>query len=191
MSMKLIFKGSFDGNESSLPVKEHEKGAVKFKEFDSMKKLAVFANILALVISIICFAVLIIRGSIFALNFFGCIAAMVTLFPHELLHAVCFRETVYMYTNLKQGMMFVTGLENMSKARFVFMSLLPNLVFGFIPFVIFLIFPSMTFLGTLGAFSIGAGAGDYYNVFNCLTQVPKGGKVYMHGMNTYWFMPEE
>ena len=55
--MKLIFKGSFDGNESSLPVKEHEKGAVKFKEFDSMKKLAVFANILALVISVICFAV--------------------------------------------------------------------------------------------------------------------------------------
>lgn len=188
--LKLVFKGKFDGKEESLPVREHEKGAVRFKEFDSMKKLALFANILATVIIILCFAVLIIRGGIFSLNFFGCIAALLTLFPHELLHAVCFKETVFMYTNLKQGMMFVTGLENMSKTRFVFMSLLPNIVFGFVPFIIFLIFPSMSFFGTLGAMAISMGAVDYYNVFNCLTQVPRGGKVYMHGMNTYWFMPE-
>ena len=86
--------------------------------------------------------------------------------------------------------MFVVGTENMSKTRFVLMSLCPNIIFGFVPFVLFLIFPSWTFLGTLGALAIGMGAGDYYNVFNCLTQVPKGGKVYMYGMNSYWFIPE-
>ena len=190
--MKLIYKGKFDGKESSLPVKEHEKGAVKFKEFDSMKKLALFANVLAGVISVFCFVILIVRGGgIASVNFFGCVASVLTSFPHELLHAVCFKETVYMYTNFKQGLMFVTGLENMSKTRFVLMSLCPNFIFGFLPFIIFLIFPSMTFLGTLGALAIGMGAGDYYNIFNCLTQVPKNCKVYMHGMNTYWFMPEE
>lgn len=190
--MKLIYKGKFDGNIDALPKKEHEENAVKFKEIDSMKKLALVANILAFIIMIVCFAVVMIRGDgLYSLNFFGCIASMLTLFPHELLHAICFRETVYMYTNFRQGMMFVTGTENMSKARFVFMSLLPNIVFGFVPFIIFLIFPSLSFFGTSGALSIGMGAGDYYNVFNCLTQVPKGGKVYMYGMNSYWFMPEK
>ena len=190
--MKLVYKGKFDGKESSLPVREHEEGAVKFREFDSMKKLALFANILAIVITVICFALLAIRGAGFAiLNIFGCIAFIITLIPHELLHAVCFKDTVYLYTNLKQGMLFVVGPENMSKARFVLMSLFPNIIFGFIPFLLGMVFPSLTFFGALGAFAIGAGAGDYYNVYNCLTQVPKGGKVYMYGMNSYWFMPKE
>lgn len=188
--MKLIYKGKFNGDVNSLPVKEHEKGAVKFREFDDMKKMAVFVNILALVITVICFVVLYLRGGLQAFNFLGCLVSLLTLFPHELIHAVCFKETVYMYTNLKQGMMFVVGTENMSKTRFVLMSLCPNIIFGFVPFVLFLIFPSWTFLGTLGALAIGMGAGDYYNVFNCLTQVPKGGKVYMYGMNSYWFIPE-
>ena len=46
-------------------------------------------------------------------------------------------------------------------------------------------------LGSLGAFSIAAGAGDYYNVFNALTQMPKGARTYMHGMHSYWYMPEQ
>lgn len=192
IKMKLVYKGKFDGNIDALPKKEHEKNAVKFREFDTMKGLALFANILAIVILIVCFAILMIRGDgLFSISFFGAIASMVTLFPHEFLHAVCFKETVYMYTNFKQGLMFVTGTENMTKTRFVFMSLLPNIIFGFVPFIIFLIFPSLSFFGTLGALAIGMGAGDYYNVFNCLTQVPKGGKIYMYGMNSYWFMPED
>ncbi len=190
--MKLIYKGKFDGNTDALPKKEHEKNAVKFREFDSMKKLAIFANVLAIVIMIICFAILMIRGNgLLSISFFGAITPMLTMFPHEFLHAVCFKETVYMYTNFKQGLLFVTGTENMSKARFVFMSLLPNIVFGFIPFAIFLIFPSLSFFGTFGALTIGMGAGDYYNVFNCLIQVPRGGKIYAYGMNSYWFIPEE
>ena len=39
--------------------------------------------------------------------------------------------------------------------------------------------------------SFPMGIGDYYNVFNCLTQVPKGGLVYMSGMHSYWYLPEE
>ena len=45
MSMKLIFKGSFDGNESSLPVKEHEKGAVRVTEIiRTSLKTAIFKS---------------------------------------------------------------------------------------------------------------------------------------------------
>ena len=95
-----------------------------------------------------------------------------------------------MYEYLSKGMLFVVGSERMSKARFVFMSMLPNLVFGFVPFLLFLINPSWTLLGTLGAFAIPMGAGDYYNVFNALTQMPKGAKTYMKGFHSYWYLPE-
>ncbi len=81
----------------------------------------------------------------------------------------------------------VVGTEDMSRSRFVSMSMLPNLIFGFIPFIIFLFIPSLLELGILGACAIGMGAGDYYNVFNCLTQVPRGAKVYMSGLHSYWY----
>ena len=98
---------------------------------------------------------------------------------------------VYMYTNLKQGMLFVVGQENMSKTRFCLMSLLPNIIFGFIPFIIYMINPTLEILGELGAFSIAAGVGDYLNVFNALTQMPKGAKTYLSGMHSYWYLPEK
>ena len=88
------------------------------------------------------------------------------------------------------GMLFVVGIEDMSKARFVFMSLLPNLVFGWIPYILFLIHPQWMFLGVLGAISIPMGIGDYYNVYNCLTQVPKGALVYLSGMHSYWYVSD-
>ena len=96
-----------------------------------------------------------------------------------------------MYTNLRHGMLFVVGPEKMSKGRFIFMSLLPNIVFGFIPFILFLIWPQLGVLVSLGAVSIPMGGGDYINVFNALTQMPKGAKTYLCRFNSYWYMPED
>lgn len=87
--------------------------------------------------------------------------------------------------------LFVIGSELMSKGRFIFMSLLPNLVFGFIPFVVALCVPSLALLGVLGAINIVSGSGDYYNVFNALTQMPKGARTYLYQFHSYWYMPEE
>lgn len=88
-------------------------------------------------------------------------------------------------------MLFVTGPEDMTKGRFIFMSLLPNLIFGFIPYIIAMFNPSFIILGFFGALSISAGIGDYINVFNTLTQVPKGALVYLHGFNSYWYLPKK
>ena len=104
---------------------------------------------------------------------------------------LCFKEDVYMYRNLKQGTMFVVGPENMSKFRFCFMSLFPCLILGVIPYIVFLINPNLVTLGTMGAISMASCAGDFYNVFNAITQMPKGAKTYLCGMNSYWFMPKE
>ena len=188
--MKFHYNGKFDGNPESLPSREHEEGYIPFKE-PSEKKLMIVINVIALVITVPLIiwvtAVDTLRGSKHIISIFFALAAFfVSIFPHEFLHALCFKSDVYMYTYLNKGACFVVGPELMSKPRFVLMCLLPNLVFGFIPFIIWLIFPGLTFLGYFGALAIGAGGGDYMNVFNCLTQVPKGAKTYMHGMNSFW-----
>lgn len=188
--MKLICKGKFDGNPESLPHGEHRPGAVIFKEPETPKRLSVIANVIALALTVIFVVLLFLRGGIRAYRFIGLILALLSMLPHELLHAICFKNEVYLYTNLKQGMLFIIGLEDMSKASFVFMALLPNIVFGFLPFILFLIFPQLGILGTLGAFAIGMGAGDYINVYNALTQMPKGARTYMYQFNSYWYMPE-
>ena len=187
--MRLHYKGKFDGNVDNLPSGELEKheNAVKFKEIDDVKKLMIIMNIVAGVIMIILWGVYSWRAEIFKLNWIGVIFALLTLFPHEFLHAICFKGNVDMY--LADGGAFVCGTETMSKFRFIFMSLLPNIIFGFIPFIIFLVYPKMVILGTLGVVGISMGVGDYYNVFNALTQMPKGARCFMEKQNSYWYMP--
>ncbi len=192
--MKLHYKGKYDLNPDSLPHGEHKKGAVKFKEAEDSKKLGIIANIAALVITAVLAVPAFFRAKDYISDGFiqlyiGMICSILFAFPHELLHAVCFKKDVYLYTNLAQGMLFVIGPEDMSKGRFIFMSLLPNMIFGFIPYIIGMIFPQCVFLLSLGVMSIGMGAGDYYNVFNAATQMPKGARTYIYKFNSYWYMP--
>lgn len=188
--MKLHYKGKFDGNSDLLPSGELEKhkNAVKFKEIDNLKKQMVVMNIVAIVVTVVFWGLFSLRvGEIGQISLIGLILACLTLYPHEFLHAICFKEDVYMY--LYGGGAFVAGTETMSKFRFIFMSMLPNVIFGFIPFIIFLFFPNLTILGTLGFTAIPMGVGDYYNVFNAITQMPKGARCFLEKQNTYWYMP--
>ena len=41
-----------------------------------------------------------------------------------------------------------------------------------------------------GVIAVAMGAGDYCNVFNALTQRPKGARTYLYQMNSYWYIPE-
>lgn len=189
--MKLHYKGKYDLNPESLPSKPHQNGAVPFKEAKDSKTMAIIANIIAILLLIPLGMILHLRygKAVFEYTLFGSIFALLCAFPHELLHAICFKEDIYLYTNLKQGMLFVVGPETMSKGRFIFMSLLPNLVFGIIPYFIALTIPSLSALGVFGALSICMGAGDYYNVFNATTQMPRGARTYLHRFNSFWYMP--
>ena len=191
--MKLHYKGKYDKNPESIPSKPHKPNCVKFKEPENSKKLALIVNLIAIPIMLIFYIPVLIvdlKGSgthtILALVLY-----LVGLFPHEILHALCFKEDVYLFTNFKHGMLFVAGPEDMSKSRFIFMSLLPNIVLGVIPYVIFVIHPTWTTLGALGALNLTAGSGDYLNVFNAITQMPKGARTYLHQFNSYWFIPEK
>ena len=51
--MKLHYKGNYDLNPESLPHGEHKPGAVKFKEAESSKQMAIIGNVLAVVLMIV------------------------------------------------------------------------------------------------------------------------------------------
>jgi hypothetical protein len=193
--MKLHYKGKFDGNVDTLPSGELEKhtNAVKFKEFNDMNKFMIIMNIVSGVVMILLAIIFVLRAGgfdkiSFIQTYIGILLACISIYPHEFLHAICFKGDVDMY--IVGGGAFVCGTETMSKFHFVFLSMLPNIVFGFIPFTIFLFFPQLNILGVLGLMAIAMGVGDYYNVFNALTQMPKGARCFMEKQNSYWYMPE-
>lgn len=193
--MKLHYMGKYNLNPHSLPHGEHQEGAVKFKEATDSKRLSMLATAISIIIILVLGVAAILRSTtVFKEHFWQALLApwvsMLTLFPHELLHAICFKGDVYLYTNLSQGMLFVVGPETMSKARFVVMSLLPNIVLGIIPYVVGMIIPN-AFLLTFGVMTASMGAGDYYNVFNALTQMPKGARTYLYEFNSYWYIPHQ
>lgn len=193
--MKLHYKGKYDLNPESLPHGEHIPGAVPFKEAKDSRQLAIIANAASVVIMVLLAvpAWFRCREYLFASPFqmmFGAIASMLILFPHEILHALCFKGDVYLYTNWKQGLLFVVGPETMSKGRFIFMSLFPNLVFGIIPYLLGKLLPNLVFAVVLGILATGMGAGDYYNVFNAATQMPRGSRTYLYQFNSYWYIPQ-
>ena len=191
--MKLHYMGKYNLDPESIPAKPHKPDCVKFKEPEDSKKLSAIASTISLLLIVIFLIPVFLKGyqEAFQAVGIGSLLTLLGLFPHEILHAICFREDVYLFTNFKQGLLFVVGPEDMSKARFIFMSLLPNLILGVIPYLAFLANPNLMILGVFGAMNMAAGAGDYLNVFNAITQMPAGARTYLHHFNSYWYMPTE
>lgn len=189
--MKLHIMGNFNGDEESLPKREHEPNAVKFKEPENMENFALLTSIASMIVLVILMLITYLRSKSLEMDLWGFVIFAICLVPHEFLHAICFKEDVYMYNNLKQGLLFVVGPEAMTKFRFCFMSLLPCIILGIIPYTIFIINPNLSVLGTMGMLSLASCVGDWLNVFNAITQMPKGAKTYLCGMNSYWYMPKE
>ena len=186
LGMKFHYGGKYT-DESQLVRKPDPEGSVMFKEPDSLNKMAILMNLLALLVFLVFFFLATLISSTFKFSMLGVILMLLSMVPHEFLHAICFKEDITMYTNLSKFMLFVYGTEDMSKGRFIFMSLLPNIVFGLIPFLLFIIFPEYNTLGPFGALAISAGGGDYFNVAHALIEVPNGAKVYCNGIHTYWY----
>lgn len=190
--MRIHWAGKYNGDENTLPQREHEPGAVQFKEPEDMEKFAkIMAGANIVVFFILYVGMCLLARKLVNLSLTSFLLGMVCLVPHEFLHAIFLREDAYIYTNLSQGMLFVIGTENMSKLRFCIMSAFPSIVFGIIPAIIYIINPSLEILGGFAIFSLSAGVGDYLNIYNSITQMPKGAKTYLCGMHSYWYIPKE
>lgn len=188
--MKVHFMGAFDGKGASLPNGTPAEGAVPIREPGNPKKLVMITNLTALILFAVLVTVLFLRGGWRAFNFRGVLVGALLLFPRDLLRVPCYRGDAYYYTNFHQSMPFVTGPEDMTKTRFLIMTLLPDVVLGLIPYLLFLIWPSLSFLGSMGAMLLPMGAGDYLMAWLVARQMPREALTYRDRFHSYWYIPE-
>lgn len=192
--MILHYGGKYT-DDSVLPKRNLPVGSVKFREPESMEELGKKAAAISVPIFILLAATPLLLGTNFkeflsVSGLLGVILSLVFAPIHEILHAVCFKEDVYLFTDLKRGMLFVIGTESMTRGRFIFMSILPNLILGFLPYLFFLYHKEAVVPGAMGIMAVPMGTGDYLNIWNALCQMPKGTKTFLSGMNSYWYREE-
>jgi hypothetical protein len=196
--MKLVWKGCYKGQEY-LPKGNLPENAVKYKE----PKNTLILNIVAAAYSIpviffisIATALKLPKGVGFPsmFNSWGVLLAALMILPHEFLHASCFPKgaEVGIWVAPKSLLAFVHCVEPVSKNRFIFISLLPNIVFGLLPFIVWFIVPydvpGNNILYSFACVSLLFGSGDYMNICNTLLQVPNGALTQLSGFHSYWFM---
>lgn len=191
--MRFHYAGTYDGPDS-LPRREPlPAGAVAFREPESAGAMGLIGNGLALAIFAVLYGLLVMRCGMAAFGYeaflCGSLLTLLTMVPHEFIHALCFRGDVYMYQALSKGLLFVVGTEDMTLAHFCLMSLLPATVLGLIPYLACMVAPNLTTLGVFGAMALASAAGDFLNVFNAVTQMPRGALTFLSGFHSYWYLP--
>ncbi len=119
------------------------------------------------------------------------ILALLLTYLHEFIHALCMGGDVIMFTSIKNMCLMVNSYREYTKTHYILMNLLPNIILGFIPFIIFLIFPEFAFVGLIGALQISVGIDDYVKVLRCILHLPKGWKIYSHKDGLFWYKPNQ
>ena len=195
--MKLIYRGRYTG-ESQLPRADLPPGAVPFREPADTAALNLAAmkwSLLALALAAALGAATIpLRGGlVLGAGFWfmaGFAASFLTLLPHELLHGLCFGRgaEVHLFVSPKDLMAFVVCTRPVSRGRFILMSLLPNLIFGWLPFLLWCLTPysgaGSDILLWFSSCCISFGGGDYLNVWNALRQMPRGSVQQISGFHS-------
>lgn len=186
--MRLIFKGPYTIDDR-LPHEELKKhsNAVKFKEFEDTARFLIGINLVSFLILAATMLTFHLRAGITQISLSGVLMIFISMIPHEFIHASFFRNRAYLY--LHKCALIITGTEPMSKLKYIAMTIAPSIIFGFTPFILFVLNPELTLLGTFGAIALPMCLGDFYNAYNCYTQVPPNGLCFMHKQNTYWFVP--
>lgn len=185
--MKIHFCGKYNGDENTLPHKDNAKG------FLIKTPPSRFINSLVYKLVLICFFCipfsLMLKESL-EKNIFqilsGIICGYLSLYLHELLHALCFKEDVFCYFNFTKGKAFVIGTEYMKRSKYIMTCMLPNFILGIIPYFIFLIFQNYVFLGVYGIVCLITGFNDFCNIYNVLKYTPKNSVIYLSGLSAYY-----
>jgi len=119
---------------------------------------------------------------------------------HELLHAIVYpRNALVLFGYLSEsGGLFITSTEKLRRNRYLVMVLLPFLVLGLLPLLLYLcIPPSLLFLATavfcFASFSCLFCIGDFYQFFETLKKTPRGAIIQNSGNKTWWYreVPDE
>ena len=133
--MKLHYKGKFKDESVLTSLGTLHPNSTIFRE-PEYKTFTVIISIASIILFVILIFITFILTNVDLLKlgaplFLGSVLAMLSAIPHEFLHAICFKEDVYLFQDLAKGVLFVYSPEIMSKRRFIFMSLLPNIPHSF------------------------------------------------------------
>jgi hypothetical protein len=131
----------------------------------------------------------------FALTFILMLIIIVILmYLHEFIHAIIYpikSEKQIWNSNFGQ---FVYCNSEISKVRFIIVSIVPMIVLGIIPYIYWMNFLSdkktvfsVCFL-LISIFMTLISSGDVYNIFNVMRQVPKNATVLNYGLHTYFIV---
>ncbi|MEG2540046.1 MAG: DUF3267 domain-containing protein [Clostridium sp.] len=200
------YMGKYE-REEQLLTGELDPRAVKYDEPDSISEIFNMGFKLFSPVFIAIFVLIFIRVrfwsvSIWDINFVNLGLALVVGFVlqiafiavHEILHAVSFprKARKEVWVKPSEFVAFVYSSAIVSKVRFIWMSLCPNIILGFIPYLLWMlgIFGFGSLLSNIviitAMFNIMSGVGDYLNVYLTIKQVPKGGFVQSYGLHSYW-----
>lgn len=130
------------------------------------------------------------------INMINSIAIITWLFMvlvHELLHVIALpkRMSTKIWFSVKYGTGFVVFNGALNKYRFLFMSLLPNVILGILPLLVWLIFPfkndfNSTFVFTFSYIGVMIGFIDYAKSINVIRKVPSNAVISMSEGILYW-----
>lgn len=197
--MKIKYMGILK-DVSSIPENDLPSDAVKFKEPKNIGVLYLFSlgiTFLLLFLVYLFSTHILCRENVKYFDIGGLLLFVLSIIPHELLHAMCYpkNSVVYMYCMPSKMCFFVYSKSSLSKNRFIFMSILPSLVFTFITFIVWCVYPisnsvSDSLIG-LVSYSIIGSSGDVLNIINALLQMPANSYTKLSGFSSYWFLKDE
>lgn len=128
------------------------------------------------------------RGALFC----GVALAIPFLFVHELLHAICCPRGSIVNVYWSTAGVSLIPTCPIKKQRYIIMALLPTLVLGIMPFLIWLFIPAMdvTVGSIIFAFSIGSlsmSIGDMFNVLIAIKKMNHNSYLITSAMQIYIF----
>ena len=113
---------------------------------------------------------------------------------HEIIHALCYplHSVKEIWNYKRNGAYLVYCDAKVSKSKFIWINLAPNIVLGGLPFIIWLLIADRlpTHITVCSVFllwyMILGGMVDYYNIYNTIKQVPKDAHIFNYGPHSYW-----
>jgi hypothetical protein len=184
--MKLIFEGKYE-NDKQYPIGELPKKAKYDAENETQTAVNIQATLFKLHTliffeSAIIMTVVLHKAITIELILWGVLMAFVAMVLHELLHALCFPKntTVEMYYSFKKMFMIMVLTAQVSEKRLVFMNTFPNVLLGWLPLFVCVLFPSVPVISNVllpfAVVNIILGLRDSMNVYNEWLQMPKENK---------------
>lgn len=193
--MKIKYMGKLDPKTNPLPTNKLKEGAIRFNEPENVKKRYLWTNIIALILVGIMFVpeyLNVLFRNIDSIDlsnlFIYFILANILLVLSKLCQFYFYKE-IYMFKIPRVGFAGVYTTE-FTKKKYIAINLIPNIIFGFLPYYISLIIGNY-FLGIAAIFVIAVSAIDLVNAYHAFVEMPPGSKTFLYQFNNYWYLPKK